>query len=449
MKGSTESLGWAHRDKVQLGSVMAAMLASIGAVALTTIVPPKLIGAAQLGLVAVVCVRLAPMPSLVGLVAIRAIIEAFDSTQLVKFAGVGLGPPDVVSLAFLGGSLWWLTVQGFSGNTFWKDAIALPAIGLVVISVASLGYSTAPVLGARDILKWASALCAYLLIVAAKPQIPKLKTLLYALVGGAVIPLLYGWWQLLNDIGKPNLLHGGLRIQSTFNHPNTYGFYAVTVLVAAWALRSQASGAVRTFVTVVQLNAFAAALFTLSRTAWASLAIVLLVLCRRDRRTAVFTGVAGLGILAATPRLLSRALDLFQPREGGKGNSLLGRLSIWSGEIQSFLNKPFLGHGFGYTLSSQEKASHNDYLRMLVEAGMVGFVALVTLTAMLISRSWKAAKGRTDLPLGFFGLSLAYAVQSMASNNLGKGAFQLYFWVLAGISVVWASTPPEQGRAES
>ena len=54
-------------------------------------------------------------------------------------------------------------------------------------------------------------------------------------MGSAVLPLLWGAYQLLHHIGRQNLLHGGLRIQSTFNHPNDYGFYLVVVLVAAQA----------------------------------------------------------------------------------------------------------------------------------------------------------------------------------------------------------------------
>lgn len=413
------------------------------------LVPDKLVGAALLGLVAVVAVRLAPMTSLLGLTLVRATIEGLGPSQLIRVGGVAIGPPDVLSLAFLAGATWWLVSEALDGNPYWKDAIAVPAAAVALIGVASLVYSSAPILGARDLLKWASALCAYVVIVAARPGVAKLKQLLYLVVAGAVVPILYGWWQLANGIGKPNLLHGGLRIQSTFNHPNTYGFYAVTVIVAAWGLKSYVTGRTRTLVAIVGFNAFAAALFTLSRTAWGALGIVLLIFCWRDKKVGAMTVIGGVAILAAAPRLISRVLDLFQPREAGKGNSLLGRLSIWSTEVQTFMEKPFLGHGFGYTLNSQEKASHNDYLRMMVETGLVGFAALVTLITVLIRESWKAARGRNDLPLGFFGLSIAYAVQSMASNNLGKGAYQLYFWVLAGASVVWATHPVPREQVAS
>lgn len=434
-------------DRVLVGAILVAIIGSIAVVLVTYVVPGMLIGAGALGVIAIAGVRAAPMVSLIGLTFIRASLEGLGSGQLFRIGGVGLALPDILSLAFLVGALWWLVHEATHGNSFWKDPIAWPAAAVVLVAFASLAYSPTPVLGARDLLKWASALCAYLVIVARKPSMPQLKHLLYAVVAGAVIPLLYGWWQLANGIGKPNLLHGGLRIQSTFNHPNTYGFYAVTVIVAAWGLRSQVSGTARRFVSLVGAAAFAASLFTLSRTAWGALGLVLLILCWRDRRLAAMASIVGVAILAAAPRLISRVLDLFQPREGGnKGNSLLGRLNIWSGEIQTFLEKPLFGHGFGYTLSSQEKASHNDFLRMLVETGVIGFLALVVLVITLIRFSVKVARGRADLPLGFLGLSLAYAVQSLASNNMGKGAYQLYFWVLAGASVIWASYPVPSGK---
>jgi hypothetical protein len=43
--------------------------------------------------------------------------------------------------------------------------------------------------------------------------------------------------------------------------------------------------------------------------------------------------------------------------------------------------------------------------------------------------------------LSFFGLSIGYLTVSLASNNFGKGAFQFYFWVIAGISLLWARSP--------
>ena len=109
--------------------------------------------------------------------------------------------------------------------------------------------------------------------------------------------------------------------------------------------------------------------------------------------------VIGAAVLLAAPRVITRVTDLVNPREGGnQGNSLLGRLSIWSSELEQFGHKPFLGHGWGYTLASQDKASHNDYLRLMVEGGVLGLLSIVAVMYSLVRAAWRASRGRLDLP---------------------------------------------------
>jgi O-antigen ligase len=81
-------------------------------------------------------------------------------------------------------------------------------------------------------------------------------------------------------------------------------------------------------------------------------------------------------------------------------------------------------------------------MRALVEGGLLGFVSFVLLIGSLLRASWRAASGRGDLPLAFLGISIAYAIISAGSNSMGKGAFQFYFWLLAGVSYVWAAVVP-------
>jgi O-antigen ligase len=115
--------------------------------------------------------------------------------------------------------------------------------------------------------------------------------------------------------------------------------------------------------------------------------------------------------------------------------------------LDQFYEHPFMGHGWGYTLASQDKASHNDYLRMMVEGGIVGLVSIVALMTSLLRAAWRASRARVDLPRAYLGLAFGYVVASGVTNTIGKGAFQFYFWLMTGIALRWAVVVAPPGEA--
>jgi O-antigen ligase len=86
-----------------------------------------------------------------------------------------------------------------------------------------------------------------------------------------------------------------------------------------------------------------------------------------------------------------------------------GRWDIWSVAWQKFLERPLLGYGFEswrddlvsrlpgeYDLTSAiagtfAGAYHNEYLTMLAEQGVIGFLAVITFFSFLLRCSWKLA----------------------------------------------------------
>ncbi len=424
--------------------VMAAAAAAVAIGLLARVIDVTVLAAAFVGLIIILLIRIYPMVTLFSLAATRASLEVLQSKNVIRAAGVALSPTDLISIAFLGGVVLTLYSEWRAGNEYWRAPMIVAAGFFLAMGVVSLGYSQAIGEGARGLVKWGSAFGAYALIQADRPDERRLRSLLGLVLASAVFPLLYGAYQLVHDIGRQNLLHGGLRIQSTFNHPNDYGFYLVAVLVAAWGLHSVTDGLQRRVVDVIAVAALGSVALTLSRSAYATLALVVFVVGLRRRRLLIGLSVVGGAILLAAPRVLIRITDLIHPREGDNhGNSLLGRLSIWSAEFEQFRQRPFLGHGWGYTLASQEKASHNDYLRLMVEGGVVGLFSIVALMIGVLRAAWHASRTRLDLPRAYLGLALGYVVASGVTNTIGKGAFQFYFWLMTGIALRWAAVVGE------
>nr|MBA3350051.1 O-antigen ligase family protein [Actinomycetota bacterium] len=156
--------------------------------------------------------------------------------------------------------------------------------------------------------------------------------------------------------------------------------------------------------------------------------------------------IATVVVIAAAPQVLARGLEFFNS-QSDQGNSLLGRLEIWRSGLAFWRGQPILGRGWGATSTFVTKNAHNDYLRSLIEAGLVGLGCFIGMMSSLLRLGRSVAKGRNDGPRALLGLAIGYALVSLASNNFGKGAFQIHFWLLAGILCVWADAVPARGFA--
>ena len=122
--------------------------------------------------------------------------------------------------------------------------------------------------------------------------------------------------------------------------------------------------------------------------------------------------------------------------------ALVGRVEIWEEGLGLWRQRPFLGIGFGGTSVAVGNNAHNDYLRSLVEAGLVGLACFLAVIVSIIRLGLRAGAGRSDAPRLLMGLSLGYVLVSYFANNLGKNVFQFHFWLLAGILYVWAQKIP-------
>ncbi|MBA2274791.1 MAG: O-antigen ligase family protein [Actinobacteria bacterium] len=425
-----------------LGAAIAAALATAAATTLS----PVSVGAWLFGVLALLLVRSNTELALVGLAASRATLEGAHVLPLANVGGNGLSPGDILSLAFLAGAAWHLIDEARSGTRIWRLPTVLPVLLFLGVAVFSLSYSPVPSLGLRDILKFMAAYCAYLIVVVGRPEPRRLRMLLGALLIGSVMPISYGLYEAFFSKGEVNVFYGWARAQSVFDSPNTYGFYLVTIVAAAWALRQQVTGRARVLTTVMGVAAFSSVLLTLSRNSMAALAILVLSIGWNHRSVLIVAALATVGVIAAAPQVLARGLEFFNS-QSDQGNSLLGRLEIWRSGIAFWRGQPLLGRGWGATSTFVTKNAHNDYLRSLIEAGIVGLGCFIAMMSSLLRLGRNAARGRDDGPRALLGLSIGYALVSLASNNFGKGAFQIHFWLLAGVLCVWADAIPARGFA--
>jgi O-antigen ligase len=145
--------------------------------------------------------------------------------------------------------------------------------------------------------------------------------------------------------------------------------------------------------------------------------------------------------------------------EGGQiEESAAIRLDLWDHAFRLFEEHPVIGIGFGgYEFTIREGRwtdTHNYYLKMLAEQGVIGF-GLLILTLFLASRSgWrllKAGKNGFDkgLGLGFMGCIVAVATTNLFGDRWSYFEMGSYFWVFWGLvdrAALMSSSPADSGN---
>jgi len=147
-------------------------------------------------------------------------------------------------------------------------------------------------------------------------------------------------------------------------------------------------------------------------------------------------------------------------RELDKDASFLNRLAMVANTLKMFKDHPMLGVGKGnfkimyplYTASAikdldfspevQPREAHNDYIQLLAETGILGFLPLLWIFFLIGWRVWKSFPGKDDrrsIPVIF---TLSFSLAALLIEASLDFPFELpvsfgFFWLFAGL--LWMS----------
>ena len=265
-----------------------------------------------------------------------------------------------------------------------------------------------------------------------------IATRLVQLVGFA--PALVALYQLAAHTGRD--IGGEFRSYGTFAHPDSAAmFFAIAAIASLWRYLDDGQRRFDALLTAV----FAAALLTtLSLDGLATLIAMLIAYGALRpgslRNKLIPCAVAGLVALAffATPlgtrRIANEASTRLRTAESGKANSSLAwRLDKWKMLMPKWERSPFVGQGLGTTITGQRilgnefagEAPHNEYVRCLVETGIVGLAILLWAFTILISRLVRKQRIRGRLDVSTFNpatLALVIVIGCLV-NSLAENTF--------------------------
>jgi O-antigen ligase len=274
------------------------------------------------------------------------------------------------------------------------------------------------------------------------------RTIVRCTIRGPAITILFGIALAIAGIRPLYTVElGAIRLAAS-STPAFLGGFAMIAIFAA-LLEFLRTGRQRAFAWV-GLN-FIILLATGARVTLATLITAPTSILPTTRRVTLLSlGGAGLGIvlMAASALHVIRVIDLIHL---GDAASLSNRQLIWPYFETAARQSPLLGWGIGagkVVVAMQSpiarllgtNAAHNEYLRIVVEGGIIGALALLTALTLWLWRGSAAvpAAQRRIIRLVF----LAFAVQSLTDNTLIATTSLVFFTWARAVFVNHDESPP-------
>lgn len=313
---------------------------------------------------------------------------------------------------------------------------------LIFLAVCGLSLTYSPNLeeSLSDWLRLVSIFAAYVLTRLIFISEAKIKMALNAILLSALIPVVLAFCQLVTGSGM--VYDGGqARIVGTFLHPNAFASYLLIVLIFCTAQMLEKKAFVnKRFLGIFMALTFFIFLMTLSRGAWIVfiLAMGLLGILRYRRLLGILPPLLLVAVLTV-PAVRDRILNIFEPNQYVGGRSAWDwRMDTWEEISPLIAEKPLLGHGLSMVEVEFGILTHNDYLRLLTEVGLLGFLSYL----YLIGSAWRGMRNdyrRSNSPpvqslqVGILAMIAAFSVRGFADNTLRNTVVMIYFWILIAL----------------
>lgn len=198
----------------------------------------------------------------------------------------------------------------------------------------------------------------------------------------------------------------------------------------------------------------AALVFNGTRGAWLAVAIVCAVLLiyymfKSKRNLAISIIFVALisAVLVNNPKFMQR-LDTIDDFDKYQSNT--ERILMWQSAWNMFKDHPVLGVGLGqYAKNYQQKYispeakepqlshAHNNFMQMLAENGIVGFVGFVIMFGYIILKNLIAwFKTRNVYALMIVSATVCLLLQGFTEYNVGNSAVIKIYWLVLGLLIV-------------
>lgn len=304
---------------------------------------------------------------------------------------------------------------------------------------------------------YAACILFYFILVNTIKTRQQLYGLLALLVLSTTVISLYGLYQLktvgaTSEAWVDTSLFGDIkaRVGSTFENPNVLGEYLVIILPLAIAMLWGQRGWISRLLTMGLAGIMLVCLvYTYSRGAYIGLMLALaLFAVLRDRRF-VILGIIGLLLLPfiLPPSVINRFTSIGNLSD----TSSSYRISVWLGSLKLVGDYWPSGIGLGlepfkliypkYSLNAAyAHHSHNIYIQLLIEMGIVGFLTFLAMVTVYYKTLLAGFFKTRDKFISTFMIAAAsgmagFLAQGMVENIWYNNRVLLTFWVMLALGM--------------
>lgn len=379
--------------------------------------------------------RLMPVFPILGIIMLSRVI--FDGVYKVTVFGTNV-------TALLGVAILALTagvcLTGYRGLVWFVSILSL-------LYWSNLQAQETFGIGIRDeYIRFASVMGVFVIArnLRFKPSTSQVFVLVQLL---GLVSAMISIFQFLTGTGM--VVQGAVRVAGTMAHPNSAALlYAICFTVSVIAVFSMTRRPLNCAISIV----FAIALVITGSIGGLLACLIMLAtygllsenLSGRVRVVTILLMVGTLTTFVASPLGTARIAEfggLTLTGQGAESNSLEWRIGRWSEIMQFWLDSPIIGQGFGASTSGamlNGYPPHNEYVRILVELGLIGFCAVLVFLSVLWRRIRLAMReeGHSSDEAGLAMAVFAGMLANAASENTFSYSVPTY--ILAMLTgLVW------------
>lgn len=320
----------------------------------------------------------------------------------------------------------------------------------IIVAFVGLYNSTDVTTSITTITRYLTLLAIFLLAYNIPKNYEDALKIIRALVMSSVIPIIYGIYQAATGTGVQvykefQEMAGVARINSFYNLSNGFAYFlGIIGFLVMFCLYRSKSNKERIYYCILLLGALVCLLYTHTRTVWLAFFLGTCLLSIYDKKIRKYFVLI---IIVAAPLtynlMIERFTDLFvQPKYGT--SSMEFRSNITKELlINAFPEHMIIGFGSGISEGIAEKYTrynnmpHNDYMRILIENGMLGLVVYLIFIGKLILYLVKMVKEKIYVLENkiFIAILAFYVIASSGQNILINISGAGYIFCLSGLAM--------------
>lgn len=433
-------------------------------------VQPLMVGAAIGSVAMLACFFSFFEQSVLGLLILRSSLDIFSAQQIPSAFAIGL---DILTLLYV--LMQWFTRRPVQTDRFWWCLLGwvfFQGLWVVLLPLGGLGMDGSMLPNAtREWIRLFSWAMVYLLVMQLKGRVPP-KQVVYALFFALAFPALVALLQsFLPSVLPPMLAASGgdlagtfqsagkARIRGTLGVANTFATFIILYIGLTWWRMGQSRHRLPWMALLGLLAFFLIFTKTLFSLMMIAAFIIVMIVPRLSAVSllgglvlfALIIGFFGstdfgqqrLGEIGQTPLMnpdidISRAILLSQ----GDGNSFNWRLAYWTQLLTSWELYPVMGYGLGLSIivGGGIFLPHNDFVRALVDGGIVGFITFLlflvaqSLRLLYLAQASPEGSARRSLCFILLAISISIPVGMLTENVWSHTTLFMYWWTLMAVA---------------